>query len=196
MASIWQRELAGSELSGIFGRGHKTIASRIPAHRPTPMMNRIPFARVPEVLALTVGLAGAPTWAETSGGLIPASEIALREIASGFSSLVAISHADDERLFLVEKDLGILVLSEGEVLPDPFLDIGSLLGDGAFGNGGILSSAFHPQYPANGFFFVFYSNLINESVIARYEVSQNDRNVADPGSGEHPDYEYQTGPGW
>jgi glucose/arabinose dehydrogenase len=147
------------------------------------MMTGIPFARVPEVLALAVVLAGSPTWAEKSGGVIPGSEIALREIASGFSNLVAISHANDERLLLVEKDLGILVLSEGDVLPDPFLDISSLLGDGAFGNGGILSSAFHPQYPANGLLFVFYSNLINESVIARYEVSLNDPNVADPNSG-------------
>ncbi len=145
-------------------------------------MNSTPFSRLTGALLFAGLFMTASSQAEMSGGGAPAAGISIREIASGFSSLVGISHADDERLFLVEKDFGILVLSEGDVLADSFLDISALLGDGAFGNGGLFSSAFHPQYPANGFFYVFYSNLINESVIARYEVSLNDSNVADASS--------------
>ena len=113
----------------------------------------------------------------------PAYDIALREIASGFSNLVALGHAGDERLFLVEKDLGILVLEGGSVLPDPFIDLRGILGDGVWGSGGLLSVAFHPHYSTTGTFFVFYSNLDNKSVIARYEVSFSDSNLADFDSG-------------
>lgn len=109
--------------------------------------------------------------------------VELRSIASGFSTLVGISHAGDERLFLVEKDLGILVLEGSSLLPDPFLDLSEILGDGIWGSGGLLSAVFHPHYRSNGFLFVFYSNLDNESVIARYEASLGDPNQGDAESG-------------
>jgi len=128
-------------------------------------------------------LGSASGWAEEPIVEPPSYDLALREIASGFSNPVGLGHAGDERLFLVEKDLGILVLEGGSVLPDPFLDLRGILGDGVWGSGGLLSIAFHPRYATAGSFFVFYSNLDNKSVIARYEVSFEDPNVADFDSG-------------
>ncbi len=126
---------------------------------------------------------GSGSWADLSAGTSPPPVVALQEVVSGFNVLVGISHAGDDRLFLVEKDLGILIYQDGGLLSEPFLDVSSVIGDGVFGSGGILSVAFHPNYELNGYFFIFYSNLDNKSVIARYEVSLNDPNLADPASG-------------
>jgi glucose/arabinose dehydrogenase len=43
--------------------------------------------------------------------------------------------------------------------------------------------AFHPGYAANGFFFVNYTDKSIDTVIARYRVSTDDPDVADPSSG-------------
>ena len=40
--------------------------------------------------------------------------------------------------------------------------------------------AFHPEYTSNGLFFVNYTDNVGDTVIARYRVSQGNRNVADP----------------
>src|SRR5262249_28932371 len=64
--------------------------------------------------------------------------------------------------------------------PTPFLDLTSLISSG--GERGLLSTAFHPSYSTNGLFFVFYTNLSGDLVIARYAVSA-DPDVADPASG-------------
>ena len=44
-----------------------------------------------------------------------------------------------------------------------------------------MSMAFHPDYATNGFFFLDYTNLAGNTVIARYTVSANP-NAADAGS--------------
>ena len=50
------------------------------------------------------------------------------------------------------------------------------------GEEGLLSTAFHPQYASNGFFFVYYTNNNGDQVIARYTRSAGNANVADPGT--------------
>jgi glucose/arabinose dehydrogenase len=49
------------------------------------------------------------------------------------------------------------------------------------GEQGLLSVAFHPNYAANGLFYVDYTDLNGDTVIARYRVSLNP-NLADPAS--------------
>jgi glucose/arabinose dehydrogenase len=46
----------------------------------------------------------------------------------------------------------------------------------------LLSVAFHPQYRANGFLFVNYTNKHGDTRIERYSASSADRNLADPAS--------------
>jgi len=48
---------------------------------------------------------------------------------------------------------------------------------------GLLGLAFHPDYVANGLFYVDYTNTAGDTVIARYHVSA-DANVADPSSAQ------------
>jgi glucose/arabinose dehydrogenase len=91
---------------------------------------------------------------------------------------------DADRLFIVEQRGVIRILESGQLLATPFLDIDVLVPN-ISGNDerGLLGLAFHPGYSANGYFFVNYTNLAGDTVIARYQVSA-DPNLADPMSAE------------
>jgi glucose/arabinose dehydrogenase len=91
---------------------------------------------------------------------------------------VGITHAGDERLFIVQQ-VGVIIIHDTiALLPTPFLNIASLVSFG--GEQGLLGLAFHPRYAENGFFFVNYTDRNGDTVIARYQVSPTDRNRADP----------------
>ena len=102
-------------------------------------------------------------------------------VASGLSSPVDIAHAGDGsgRLFIVLQGGKIVIFDGAQVLSTPFLDITSLVASG--GERGLLGLAFHPNYVANGLFYVNYTDTGGDSVIARYSVS-GDPNLADPAS--------------
>jgi glucose/arabinose dehydrogenase len=104
-------------------------------------------------------------------------EVALELVRGGLTQPVSITHAGDSRLFITLQP-GLVVIWDGtEILPQPFLDIQSLVLAG--GERGLLSIAFHPRYRENGFFFVNYTNSGGHTVVARYSVS-SDPNRADP----------------
>lgn len=99
--------------------------------------------------------------------------------AQGLNSPVEITHAGDERLFVVEQGGRIKILQpDGTVLPQPFLDISNLISTG--GERGLLGLAFDPNYNSNGRFFVNYTNTSGNTVIARYIVDGFNPNVANP----------------
>src|SRR5262245_18179712 len=109
------------------------------------------------------------------------SGVALQPVATGLASPVAIANASDGsmRLFVVEQAGTIRIVSGGQVLSTPFLDITSKVLPG--GERGLLGLAFDPNYtnPNNGFFYVFYtSQPAGQVTIARYRVTANP-NVAD-----------------
>jgi glucose/arabinose dehydrogenase len=106
-----------------------------------------------------------------------------RVVASGFDRPVQVTQAGDgsSRLFVVEQPGRIRVVEGGEVLPVPFLDVSHLVILGS--EQGLLSLAFHPQYPANGFFYINYTRAGDgATVVARYSVSASNPDVADPAS--------------
>ena len=104
----------------------------------------------------------------------------LQEVATGLSGPVyATSPAGDSRLFIVEQPGRIRIVTNGQLLSQPFLDIVSRVGSG--GERGMLSVAFHPQYATNGFFFVYFTAPNGDIRIERFRVSSN-ANVADPAS--------------
>jgi glucose/arabinose dehydrogenase len=110
-----------------------------------------------------------------------ASTIDLEPIATSLIRPVAITHAGDSsnRLFITLQEGQIVIYNGTQVLPTPFLDINSLVS--CCGEQGLLSVAFHPNYPSNGFFYVNYTNNAGDTVIARYTVSA-DPNTANPNS--------------
>ena len=124
----------------------------------------------------------APTEPATTDSRPPFS-LEVEPIASGFERPVYLTHAGDDRLFVVEQEGRIWVVEDGVVLETPFLDIVPLVHSQAYERG-LLSVAFHPDYASNGALLVNYTrNPDGATVIARYHVS-SDANVADAGSAE------------
>jgi glucose/arabinose dehydrogenase len=82
------------------------------------------------------------------------------------------------RLFLVIQQGEILVLSGGAVQSPAFLDIRSDVL--CCGERGLLGVAFHPQFEANGFFWVYYTDLTGANVLARFQASPPSSGVVDP----------------
>ena len=106
--------------------------------------------------------------------------VVLTPVAGSLGPVTAITHAGDGRLFLTLQRGRIVIWENGNVLPTPFLDLSSRIV--CCGEQGLLSTAFHPDYAENGFFYVDYTDTNGDTVIERYEVSSNP-NVADPFSG-------------
>jgi glucose/arabinose dehydrogenase len=108
------------------------------------------------------------------------------QVASGLQLPVDIQNADDGsgRLFIVEKPGRIRILQNGQLLPTPFLDISSEVRSSG-SEQGLLGLAFHPDCAQNGLFFVNYIDLDGNTVIARFQVSAQNPNQADPSSEAH-----------
>jgi glucose/arabinose dehydrogenase len=110
--------------------------------------------------------------------------VELQPVVSGLDLPVAITHAGDSRLFITLQRGRIVIWDGTRILSQPFLDIRSLVfcgNGGGCGERGLLSVAFHPRYAENGRFFVYYTDLQGDIVIARYNVSA-DRDRADSSS--------------
>ena len=98
-------------------------------------------------------------------------------------SPVALTNAADGsgRLFILEQSGAIKIFDQESLLTTPFLDIRGRVGSES-SEQGLLGLAFHPQYPQNGYFFINYTNRGGDTVIARYQVSGADKNIAKPES--------------
>jgi glucose/arabinose dehydrogenase len=112
----------------------------------------------------------------------PFPTIRLQPVVSGLTMPVTVANAGDGtgRLFIVQQEGQILIFVNGIILPTPFLDISNLVS--CCGERGLLGLAFHPDYTANGFFYVDYTDVNGNTVVARYTVSATAPNVADPDS--------------
>ncbi|WP_336960010.1 PQQ-dependent sugar dehydrogenase [Chryseobacterium contaminans] len=113
--------------------------------------------------------------------IVNAQSINLVEFATGLTSPVEITNANDSRLFVVQQN-GIIKIIQpnGTINPTQFLNISSKI---IFnGERGLLGLAFHPQYSTNGYFFVYYNNTAGNIVVARYSVNPTNPDVADPNS--------------
>ncbi len=111
-----------------------------------------------------------------------AGEYLWAEFDRNLRSPTFLTHAGDGtgRIFVLEK-LGVIqVYVDGTRQETPFLNITSLV-DSSRSERGLLGLAFHPNYAENGLFYVNYTDLNGNTVVARYQVSA-DPNTADPNS--------------
>jgi hypothetical protein len=108
-------------------------------------------------------------------------QVALQPLAAGLGPITSIASAGDARLFVTLQTGKILIVSGGQVQAAPFLDLTSVIS--CCVERGLLGLAFHPQYAANHFFFVDYTNTAGNTVIARYQRSADSAGTAEPGSG-------------
>ena len=106
--------------------------------------------------------------------------IELQDYAIGFQEPVAIRHAGDERLFIVQQN-GIIRIIDGggQPLATPFLNIDARVGSG--GERGLLGLDFHPDYPDSNYFYVNYTNNSGHTRVSRFSGTANP-NIADPDS--------------
>ncbi|MES2731936.1 MAG: PQQ-dependent sugar dehydrogenase [Bacteroidota bacterium] len=113
----------------------------------------------------------------------------LESVATNLTSPVAITHANDgsNRQFVVEQPGRILILKDGKVSPNPFLDLTGIIIplNNSYSEMGLLGLAFHPAYKQNGRFFVYYTakepgtQTPYKSVLAEYKTSAANSDQAD-----------------
>ena len=108
--------------------------------------------------------------------------IALSSPVAGFTQPVSITHAGDGsgRVFVVQQTGQIRIIRNGALVAAPFLDIAGRLSTG--GERGLLGLAFPPDYAGKGYFYVNYTNTAGNTVVARYQRSANNADLADPNS--------------
>lgn len=101
-------------------------------------------------------------------------------VVSGLDRPVDLQHTGDAsgRIFIIEKVGRIRVFQDGQLLDTPYLNITDRVGSGG-NEQGLLGLAFHPNYEVNGLFFVNYTDINGNTVIARFRVT-GDPNIADP----------------
>ncbi|PZR23815.1 MAG: hypothetical protein DI539_02250 [Flavobacterium psychrophilum] len=116
-------------------------------------------------------------------GFAQAQVLELELFADGFDRPAEIVNAGDARLFVVEQTGRIQILNaDGTTNPNPFLNLSTMVSDG--GEQGLLGLAFHPEYATNGYFYVNYTDLNGDTVVARYTRSSADENAADATSAQ------------
>ncbi|MGL4610833.1 MAG: PQQ-dependent sugar dehydrogenase [Trueperaceae bacterium] len=134
-------------------------------------------------IAIVLGLVSCVSGQEGGETEMPSS---FTQVVAGLNQPVGVTHSGDstERLFVIEKGGLIRIVAKGQVLPEPFLDVSTLLTPQQGPEQGLLGLAFHPDYETNGTFFIYYTNANKKSngaadtVLARYKVS-SDPNKAD-----------------
>jgi glucose/arabinose dehydrogenase/plastocyanin len=133
-------------------------------------------------------------------GELPQGDLRIKLVlvAGGMSAPVFATHAGDGsgRLFIVDQAGKIRIIKNGALFPTPFLDLSAVIAplNASYDERGLLGLAFHPNYAANGRFFVRYSKArtgvsgepcfgtsrgCHEEILAEYVVSGNP-DVANP----------------
>jgi len=117
-----------------------------------------------------------------AGGLPLRGQIRLERIATGMRQCTDIQAAGDGsgRLFFVRQEGTIWIYRNGQVDSRPFLDIRSRTVGG--GERGLLGLAFPPNYREKRWFYLNYTDRSGATVIARYQLLNNDPDLADPAS--------------
>ncbi|MDX2161596.1 MAG: PQQ-dependent sugar dehydrogenase [bacterium] len=125
----------------------------------------------------------------TREGAPDAASVQMVEVANGFDRPLLVTHAGDgsNRLFVVEQGGVVWVVRDGQRLETPFLNVSSLISPEAttasgYTERGLLGLAFDPAYADNGRFFVNYTDIQGNTVLARYQVTADNPNQADPNS--------------
>ena len=139
----------------------------------------VPFSAQDESIEVTITRESAPA----------AADVQLTTIASGLDRPLYLTTAGDgtDRLFVLEQTGKVWIFDEGEPLTDPFLDVSEIISPSAdrpYSEQGLLGLAFHPEYVDKGTFFINYTNRGGDTVVARYQVSLSNPNIADASSGE------------
>jgi glucose/arabinose dehydrogenase len=136
------------------------------------VLPRRPFLR--EIVALSAALAmlaffGYELYSGPSASARPhAPQFRLQQVASGLDSPIHVAAPRNERdrIYIVLQDGKIVVLQNGRIRPQPFLDIDSQVTSG--GEQGLFSIAFHPRYAQNRLFYVNFTDNNGHTRVVEY----------------------------
>jgi glucose/arabinose dehydrogenase len=105
-------------------------------------------------------------------------------VADGFSLPTFLVTPPDGSgwLFVLEQYGRIWILDPESGQRELFMDLSDRVTQSGYEQG-LLGMAFDPDYAQNGYFYLYYTNRVGDSVLARYRVSADPR-VADAGSEE------------
>ena len=149
------------------------------AARPGPLPVR-PFLTFAAALCFLPGCGAdgdpvAPPTPPDPSGL----QVTTRVRFSGLRAPVLLTHAGDDRVFIVEQAGRVRVVSgAGELRQEPYLDITAQV---RFqGEQGLLGLAFHPGFSDNGYLYVSYTDRGGTSRVVRYTEATS--SSADPAS--------------
>lgn len=142
------------------------------------------------VLVLVALLTATAAYAQETPRTTPpdAAAVQLVPVADGFDRPLYVTNAGDNsgRIFVVEQSGKIWIISDGQRLETPYLDVSSLLSRDVFGGGyterGLLGLAFAPDYATSGIFYINYTDTSGTTIVARYHVSADNPDIADPAS--------------
>jgi glucose/arabinose dehydrogenase len=109
--------------------------------------------------------------------------VKLTSFINGLSGPLDLEISDDNsgRMFVVEQSGRVKIISNGAALPTPFLDISGIVSQDG-GELGLLGITFHPGFAAHPLLYANYTQTVGgqlKSVIAEFQVSSGDPNVAD-----------------
>ncbi len=113
----------------------------------------------------------------------PISEAAVEQLISGLNQPVRlVAPEGDTRLFVVQRNGLIRIFDQQGIEQGTFLDISDQTN--VFSERGLLGLAFAPDYDTTGRFYINFTDLQGDTRIARFTVSEDDPDLADPGSQE------------
>ena len=130
------------------------------------------------VLGVSLLLASTAVIAAQEAGTPDAAIPELELVVGGLAEPVFVTNAADDRLFVVERQGVIRIVTDGNVLDTTFLDITDRVGSDS-SEQGLLGLAFPSNHAETGLFYVDYTDLNGDTVVSRFQVSV-DSDRADP----------------
>ena len=162
-------------LLGCSGSTNPPAATQMPTTAPE-LETSAPPTTIPDTALPTQPSATSPA---PNANIFPdPNAFAWQPITSGLIRPVDLQDDGTGRLFIIEKPGRIRIFENGQLLPEPFLDIDDRVNDDS-NEMGLLGLAFHPNTSENGYFYVNYTGQGGDTFISRFQASGNS---ADPNS--------------
>ena len=143
-----------------------------------------PDASTPASAAPTSAPSPTPSGSPTVPAAFDLAAVALtlEPVVDGLNAPLAVTHAGDGsgRQFVVEQDGAIRIVRDGSVVEDPFLEISERISAG--GERGLLGLAFHPNFPTDPQFFVYYTDVEGDDQVSSFVLDASNPDHADPAS--------------
>lgn len=114
--------------------------------------------------------------------------LSFESFQTGFSSPTTITHAGDDRIFVLEQNGTIKIIENGNVTD--FMDINNRVSSPSDNLNvyadelGLLGLAFDPDFENNGYFFLNYTNNDQNTVISRFSINSSNPNLGNADSEE------------